>query len=140
LIALLVLAVVGFAGWAFVTRAWDTAPAKSDVVGTWTTGNSGRRMAVYPSGKITFYNIPKGAIESQGEKVESATPVTISGKWDRFWNYGWWGGVEGYYSLPGGRDGTLMATGNGLTGYHLSLEFGESYQYSYAFHRSSQTP
>jgi hypothetical protein len=132
--------VIVLGGWALATRAWDTAPGKSDVVGTWQSGDSAGHVTFYASGKVTFYNIPRAALEDQGERVESTTPITMSGKWDPFWNYGWWGGVEGYVEFPDDSDSTLMSTGNALTGYHLSLEYGKNYQLSYDLHRVSSNP
>jgi hypothetical protein len=135
------VAAVVLAGWAVATRAWDETPGTADVVGVWQRGNSDMRITLYPTGKITFDNVPKGIVDFEGGKHDNTTKlVTVSGKWDPFWNYGWWGGVSSGYSLSGGHDGPLYSDGNGITGYQLSLAGGDDEQFEYHFHRISTKP
>lgn len=113
-------------------RPWNRAPSASDYVGTWQSSDPDMRIVVDASREITFYNIPIGALEYNGERVWDKTPVTVSGKWDDCWDYGYL--VQCGYSLPSGYDGKLESEGNVLTGYTISLVFGPSYD-RYEFHR-----
>lgn len=136
-----VLLVAVLVGWAFLARVWDTAPDRSEAVGVWQRGNSDMRVTLYPSGKITFSDIPKGVIDfGQGEHEGATKPVTLSGKWSPFWDYGWWGGVSSGYTVSDGNSGQLYSEGNSLIGRQLSLQFGDDDQYEYNFHRVSTTP
>jgi hypothetical protein len=114
-------------------RPWNQAPSKSDLIGTWQASDPDMQIIVDASGKITFKNIPKGAIEVSGEKAWDRTPVKVAGSWDTCWNY--WYLVQCGYSLPDGYDGALESEGNFLTGYTISLIFGQNYEHSYDFHR-----
>ncbi|MCU1535083.1 MAG: hypothetical protein JWR53_1564 [Glaciihabitans sp.] len=139
--AILILAAIVFAVWAVATRAWETTPSFADVAGVWQRGDSDMRMTIYPSGDVTFANVPKGVLEWQGDKHDNTTrPESAHGQLDPFWNYGSWGGISSGYSLANGEDGKLYSEGNGVTGYHLSLSGGDDLQYRYDFHRISGTP
>ena len=122
---------------------WDTIPSKADVAGVWRDGNSNRYLTLYPSGKITFSNIPKGVIYETGDDDAGKTvPTTVSGRWHAFYREGGYGPVT-WYTVPhsGGSDKILYEAGNNVFGRTLSIaSYGYQVQVVYNFHRVSTKP
>jgi hypothetical protein len=132
--------VLGLAVWVIVIAVSSETPTNAQVAGVWQRGDSHTRITIYPSGNLTFSDIPKGVVDwGQGDHEEKTKIITISGTWSPFWNYGLWGGVSSGYDLSDGQGGPLISQGNELTGRRLIMYFGDDEQYEYDFHRISPT-
>jgi len=123
-----------------VTAVVTETPNTAQAVGVWQRDDSDMRIIIYPSGKITFVNIPRAVIDSNGTNDDgNSAPVTLSGTWTPFTNYWFVGGVSSGY-LADGVDGKVYSRGNLLTGRQLVLIYGGSKLSEYVFHRVSTSP
>jgi len=123
-----------------VTAIVTETPNAAQAVGVWQRDDSDMRIVIYPSGKITFANIPKAVIDSEGTNDDgNSQPVTVSGTWTPFTNYWFLGGVSSGY-LADGTAGKVFSRGNILTGRQLVLIYGGTKLSEYVFHRVSTSP